>query len=409
MDATTATKTTVIPAAAKADIERMDALRYTPYLLLLNDAFGRLLSYYYEIEREAQTSEGESMALYVQKILSTVHALRLKFAFSPDYFMRPGVDLANSGFPHFHDIIKLDTDLASRHERLPKLPELGLSREMLLEFLMRPGVEPPVRNSEEFRKLQWQYAERAYYECLDLRKQFFRFTPGKLFEVDASSFKEKKRRAYQFSWGCYDSERNIPCVYFMLLTQDQDEVPLDKKDNPEFERFLHAIDVIASRAPKELLPIAVRLDEGFKGLYPKALKRIVMGPLVSPLLWDGKSGVHSDVAARILPVFKDAELEANDFVLFFSTEMVVSKREEVPATFKSVLGLDKARQIFEVPKNDRESLRRKASAYHDYCILPHRLRQHLTDDVRSGIPELAATDLEMLAYQRTEEGVVNVG
>lgn len=395
---------------APAGIERMDPVRYTPYMNLLSDAFQRLLAYYGEVEKQAQTSEGESMALYVQKILATMKALRLKHAFSPAYFLRPGADLAQSGFPHYQDIIKLDSDLAARAERLPKLPELDDTREMLLDFIMRPGTNAPVRNAEIFRQLQWQFAERAYYESLDLRQQFFRFTPGKLFEADPRFFsKEKGRRAYQFSWGCYDSQRNRPCVYFMLVLQDEKEVPLDRENNPEFDRFLQSIDSIASRAPEQLLPIAVRLDESFKGLYPKALKRICMGPLVSPLLCEGEGCVYSDIAAQLLPVFEAAGLQREDFVLFFSTEMVVSKREEVPATFKSVLGFDKVRQIFEVPKTDRELLRRQASAYRTFCILPHRLRQHLTEEMRACVPEFADPELTMLAYQRTEEGVVNVG
>src|SRR4051812_11809630 len=73
------------------NIERMDSIRYTTYLGLLTDAFKRLLAYYGEVEREAKTSEGESMALYVQKVLATVQSLRLKHSFSPEYFVRPGV------------------------------------------------------------------------------------------------------------------------------------------------------------------------------------------------------------------------------------------------------------------------------------------------------------------------------
>lgn len=391
-------------------IEWMEPPRYTPYLKLLADAFERLLAYYGEIEREAQVTEAESMALYVQKMLATVKALRLKHAFSPTYFLRPGVDLADSGFPHFHDIIKIDSDLASREERLPKLPELEVSREMMLDCLMQPGVNAPVRESEVFRKLQWQFAERAYFDSLGLRQQFFRYTPGKLFEMDPVSVSAKEgRRAYQFSWGCYDSARNRPCVYFMLVEQDTTEKPLDGKDNPELERFLQTIDSIASRAPEELAPIAVRLDEAFRGLYPKALKRVCLGPLVSPLLWDGEAGARSELTSELMPLFKEAALEEKDFVLFFSTEMVMSGREEKPATLRSALGLDKVRQIYDVPRTDRELVRRKASAYQDYCILPHRLRQHLTDDVRARIQEFASPNLVLLAYQRTEEGVVNVG
>jgi hypothetical protein len=393
-------------------IERMDPLRYTVYLGLLADAFKGLLAYYGEVEREAQTSEGESMALYVQKILATVYALRLKHSFSPAYFARPGVDLADSGFPHFHDIMTLDADLSTRSERLPKLPEVELSRQMLLEYLMHPGTEAPVRQSEECRKLLWQIAERAYLEYINLRQQFFRFTPGKLLTADPASFsKEKGRRAYHFSWGCYDSQRNRPCVYFMLMTQDEKDTPLDHPDNPEYVRFLQAVDNIASRAPEELSPIATRLDEAFRTLYPKALKRFCIGPLVSPLLWDGDGTVaRAPLAQILLPCFTRAELAQNDFALFFSTEMVISEREEMPATLRSVLGMDKARQIFHVPKNDRKSLRRGASAYNVYGILPHRLRQHLSDEMLAEIQNLLdAEELEMLTYQRTEEGVTNVG
>jgi hypothetical protein len=392
-------------------IERMDSLRYTVYLGLLADAFKRLLAYYGEVEREAATSEGESMALYVQKILATVQALRLKHSFSPDYFARPGVDLADSGFPHFHDIMTFDADLSTRGERLPKLPEIDFLRHSLLEYLMSPKAEVPVRNSEECRKIQWMIAERAYLEQLDLRKQFFRFTPGKLFAADPKTFSEEKgRRAYHFSWGCYDSQRNRPCVYFMLMTQDESEVSLEQKDNPEFVRFLQAIDNIASRAPEGLSSIAVRLDEAFRKLYPKALKRFCLGPLVSPLLWNGcKTSSCPKLAQVLLPYFREAGVEENDFVLFFSTEMVVSEREETPSTLRSVLG-DKARQIFHVPKNDRKLLRRGASAYQMYCILPHRLRQHLNNEVLAEVHKLLDVDgLEMLTYQRTEEGVTNVG
>ena len=405
MDATT----TVGPADG---IERMDSLRYTVYLGLLADAFKRLLAYYGEVEREAQTSEGESMALYVQKILATVYALRLKHSFSPAYFARPGVDLADSGFPHFHDIMTLDADLSTRSERLPKLPEVELSRQMLLDYLMHQGAEVPVRQSEQCRKLFWQIAERAYLENLDLRRQFFRFTPGKLLTADPDSFsKEKGRRAFHFSWGCYDPQRNRPCVYFMLMTQDEKEAPLDNRDNPEYVRFLQTVDSIASRAPEELSPIATRLDEAFRALYPKALKRFCIGPLASPLLWDGrKTDACSPLAQIFLPGFAQAELVQNDFVLFFSTEMVISEREEMPATLRSVLGMDKARQIFYVPKNDRKSLRRGASAYKMYCILPHRLRQHLSDEMVAEVQKiLDVEELEMLTYQRTEEGVTNVG
>src|SRR6202012_2580242 len=101
-----------VPACA--GVGDMDPIHYTTYIQLLSKALKFLLSYYGEVEREAQTTEAESMALYVEKILQTIKVLRLKHAFSPEYFIRPGVDLADSGFPEFHDIMTLDGDLATR-------------------------------------------------------------------------------------------------------------------------------------------------------------------------------------------------------------------------------------------------------------------------------------------------------
>lgn len=395
-------------------IEQMDAIRYTAYMELLSRAFKGVCTYYARIEQEAQIFEGESMALYVQKILATVQALRLRHSFSPAHFMRPGVDLADSGFPHFHDIMMLDADLSTMDERLPKLPDIEHSRDALLNFLMQPGTENPVRQYEEYRNLQWRVAERAYLESLDLRVQFFRFTPGKLFEVNSVIFsKEQNRRGYHFSWGCYDSTRNRPCVYFMLLTQDELEMPLDKRDNPEYVRFLQTIDNIASRAPEQLAAIAVRLDEAFRTLYPKALKRFCFGPLVSPLLLDGHDddAQGSALARLLMPVMKEAELEQNDFALFFSAETIISNREEIPVnlSIRSVLGMEKPRQIFRAPKTDLKLIRRGATAYKTYCILPHRLRQHLSNQLLGEIKVvLDANDIELVPYQHSAEGEIDV-
>lgn len=393
-------------------IQQMDSIRYTAYLSLLTSAFKRLSAYYGEVEQNAQTLESESMSLYVQKILSTVYGLRLKHSFSPQYFARPGVDLTDSGFPHFHDIMTLDADLATRAERLPKLLDVESSKRVLLDLLMKADTPSPVRQSDEVRKMQWQIAERSYLEGLNLRTQFFRFTPGKLFKASSESYSsEANRRGYHFSWGCYDSERNRPCVYFMLMTQDDRDVQLDHPDNPEYVRFVQTVDAVASRAPEKLMPIAVRLDEAFRGIHPKALKRICLGPLISPLLWDGgEKSIRSPLAQILLPVFSQAGLAPTDFVLFFSTEMIVSEREVIPNSIKSVLGIDKARQIFCVPKNDRQLLRRQASASTTYCILPHRLRQHLDGLTLVEIAKtMGAEDVKLLTYQANQEGVTHVG
>lgn len=392
------------------DRTEVEPTRYRDYVRLLDRVLENLRRYYEAEEKDKKTREEESVALYAYKFLETIKSLRLKYLFSPMYLARPGVDLTTSGFPHFYDITLLDSDLSTREERLPKMGEMQELKNLLLEHLMVvPQRGSEAKHTEIELGYLWQISERAYLEGLDIRKQFFQFTPGKLVPVPLEEFAEEGRRSYAFSWGCYDSESNRPSVYFMLLSQDERERPLHDANNPELVKFLETVQHIAARAPVNLSVIAIRLDESFKTLYPKALKRLSIGPLFAPMLSKGiGNGTMSDsFAHRLMPIFERAELPDNDFVLFFSTEFVYSEREEIPHQLLS-FGKQKVRQIFHVPKNDRKLMRHGATAIRQYALMPHRLRQHLSQEDLSGIPELS--DREYLVYGTEQEGeILNVG
>lgn len=391
------------------DRTEFDPVRYRDYVRLLERVFENLGRYYEAAEKEGKTREEESMALYAHKFLATIRSLRLKYLFSPVYLARPGVDLTESGFPHFYDITQLDADLSTRDERLPKLPELESLKGMLLEHLMTiPPQEMTERHREKELQYLWQISERAYLEGLDIRTQFFQFTPGKLIPVGKEEFAEDGRRSYAFSWGCYDTESNRPAAYVLLFTQDESERPLDALDNPAYVQFLESVRHIAARAPMNLSAIATRLDESFKNLYPKGLKRFSIGPLVAPMLHkgmiaekDGDSLVH-----RLMPIFKRADLDDEDFVLFFSTEFVFSEREEIPHSLLP-FGRQKARQIFFVPKNDRALFKRGATTFGQYALMPHRLRQHLTESEVREMPLMHGA--EFLIYDEQQGEILNVG
>jgi uncharacterized protein (DUF1330 family) len=396
------------PIVSDPNNHAVDSPRYRDYLRLMERVVRKFGRYYLSTERELRTREEESMAIYALKFLQTIRALRLKYLYSPLYLAQPRIDLTDSGFPSAYDISLLDADLATKNERLPKFASLETLKQKLLDNLMTiPSDEDRDRHEEKRRDLQWQISERAYLESLDLRTQFFQFTPGKLLEIPAEDFAEEGRRAYIFSWGCYDRERNRPGVYFMILTQDLKERPLET-GSPAYMMFLETIQGIACRTPDNLRAIAVRLDESFATLHPKMLKRIMVGPLVSPMLHrnvETYTPQPGSLEARLMPVIERAELKSNDFVLLFSTEFVYSEREEVPQHFLS-LKRPKARQIFHVPKNDRDLLKRGASSVTRYALLPHALRQHLNDEDVKHVPELAGC--EYLIYQ-TKGDVINVG
>jgi len=318
----------------------LDPLTYREYIELLLNVFKHLRSYYRSGEDGMETQEEVSMALYASKFLNSVRALRFKFRWSPLYLGQPGVDLKESGFPNFIDIMRLETDLGSRGERLPKLPPLEDLKLMFLNHFMSLPEDPEERQKWEDKNngYCWQIAERSYLEMLNLRTVFFMFTPGKVFPVlDAEDklIEERGRRAFHFSWGCYDSDRNRPCVYFMYLEQDTSEPRLDLPDSqgydPSYFQFLHLIQHIGGRAPDNLMAMAAALDESLDvTLHPKVLKRITFGPLVSPLLYRAHPPEKGSVAERLLPLFSKAQLSESDFVIFFTSEMVTSDRESIP-------------------------------------------------------------------------------
>ncbi len=386
------------------NIVSMDPVRYSVYISLLTRVFGYLGRYYEGVEREQQTSEADSMVIYTKKFLSTINAFALKNRYSPEYLRRPEVSLTQSGFPYYYDVTQLDADLSTRGERLPKFAPLDDLKRALLEHVMAgPRAEGAERYLDYMTSYLWQISERAYLEQLDLRTHFFQFTPGKLFPLQNGSETNEGRRSYTFSWGCYDPERNRPCVYTMMLEQDISETALHAPNNPEYIKFLEVVRQVAARAPENLKAIGVRLDESFRTLYPKMLKRVCLGPLISPLLYTDVEADPTSLGGRLVPVFRRADLADQEFSLFFSTEYVLSEREEFIPQF---LGKQKVRQIFSIPKHDHELLRRGATAAVNYVMLPHRLLQNFTADDFALIPEVASAD--RLAYQ-PEGDVIDVG
>lgn len=391
----------------RKQIVPMDALRYSAYLRMLERVSATLLKYYDTVDEHASRAERESMILYAQKFLETIRSLRLRYIHSPMYRIRPGIDLTVSGFPHYYDINQLTADLSQRQERLPKLASMDNLKAMLLEHTMTAAgkveLEGAAHDTEQ--NLLWQISERAYLEGLDLRKQFYQFTPGKLLALPDGEFEDQGRRAYSFSWGCYDSETNRPYVYFMIITQDRSAPPLTET-SPDYVKFLDTIQHIAARAPANLSAIAIRLDESFRTLYPKALKRICVGPLISPRIFAGQEVPPPEtLAGRMLPIFERAEVAEDDFVIFFDTEYAFSSHEEVVQRLLP-FGENKPRQIFHVPKNDQRLLKRGSATIVSHAIMPHRLRQQLSTVDPSIMPELSG--VELFIYEPQGE-IIRVG
>lgn len=402
----------VLPDLRAGTVEVSDPLMYSAYARMTWTALSHL-EIYYRRNSNGETSEAESMAIFVEKIIQTTRALELKHRFNKDNAGHPII--AASGFPYTFDIRDLQADLASAHERIPKLPTVEFSREKLLDLIMVGKPDPKLedgvalaRYEEERDRLLWQIAERAYFDSLDLRKQFFYFTPGKLFPVPPEEWhgREVGRRAYRFSWGCWDPETHKPCVYFLLFTQDETE-PALTDDSPEYAQFLRAVERVGTRAPKQLAVVFAQLDEFSSNfIHPKMLKRIMFGPLISPLLYkDKEPAAIPPLVAQLSPVFTECSAIEDESVLFFSTEFVFSSGEHTPSgtLAQRLFGSHepKLRQVFTIPRTDR------SLSLQTYAILSHRLRQHLSEELIASVPELSG--VEFLAFDEETKGVAHVG
>lgn len=386
-------------------IEKVDPVRYRDYLRLLNRVFTCFERYYADIEKDAGISEAESVSYFARRFLQTIASLRLKYMYSPSYVRRPGVDLAYTGFPHAYDISTLYADVSTKAERLVKLPSSEALKSMLLENVMTiPELESEERHLAQRIHRLYQLSDRAFLEGLDIGVQFFTYTPGKLDVVAQDDYTEVGRRAYVYSWGTFEHERNAPILYTMLFGQDEHDPPFDIS-SAEFEKFRDTIGHITAHTPEKLSMVACQIDDSFRTLYPKTLKRILIGPLVSPLFYKGEGELDpKSLAARILPALRRAGSEDSDFVLFFDVEVVVSARESPP---REQYGYTKVRQIYQIDHVRSEVERLGASAVQRFVIMPMWLQQHLTEADIDQLPEFRGA--QRLLSQNDREGVIHVG
>ncbi len=379
---------------------------YSAYLRLIRQAFRRLKSLYKE-----DTSEFQSMHIYAKKFMRTIRALQLKYQHRPSYRAKPAINIANSGFPRFVEIMELMTDLIRKDERLSKLLSEEQAKSDLLEIVM--GEPSPDDVAEQLRwekekSLLWQIAERSYLELLDLREIFFHFTPGKIFPAEEMlKPRVNGRNVYHFSWACFDSQTNLPYIYLMLFEHEGGEKLLTA-DNPSVIQLLEVIQEVGGRAPDQLVEIVGRIDETLPNIYPRVLKRNRVGPIYSPLLYQGVSDLDpGSFAGRVGPHFEHAQLHPDDFILFFETEMVVSEGEKVSSSVFS-LGRKKGRQVFNIPKTNRDLMRRGSTSVSRHVLLPHRFRQHLSPEVIKILPEFS-NGIDFVTYTEKEGEVQRVG
>lgn len=341
--------------------------RYARYFNQLEFVFELLIHYHAKLT-SGSNFEHTELSAFFRRLLRTIAALRLKYTHAPG---RPlWIDFSTSGFPNFLEVSALQADYEARHGRLAALAPLAVLKQRALDALFERLEDP--------REILAELSELSYLSMLGPESVAFPVNIGSVLRTG----ERDGCRTYAIAWSCYDFQTN--CPYFHVLSFDQNaaELPLEEEGR-NYHDLCKAIQADGSRAP-EIGILAAAIDEA--GLVlPKILKRIAVGPLYSALLLAERSATDGDaVESALRPALLGQGETQRTFALFFTEEIVVSKRQELTRSILSPAG--KVRQIFAIEETDPECYRRRASMVLPKVILPHALLQHLSLAEQRSIP-----------------------
>lgn len=342
---------------------------YACYHNLMATALERLIKWY----RKAASSgneEAATVAASMDRLLYTIKVLRWKYLHSNGDSLK--VDLTDSGFPSSSEIFSMETDLATRSEKLITLDQPGNLKAQILEAMMKQGEEP----EHLLRKL----SERVYFEQLGKGKLFLSFNPGELKLMKET----EKHRTYVFTWSCYDFSTSRPYIHIMTFDQSIDSDPL-VEGSASYDQFMKVVKHEGSRAPGVFV-IAANIDAAMEDIHPKLLKRICLGPLFSPFLITSHNYSEDELCVAVTERLLELKGDPEDVVFFFDDEILFSKRQKVES---GVFRKERVREIFHIPEEDPACYKREASVVHRNVMLPHSLMQHIENKDGIEIPGFA--------------------
>jgi hypothetical protein len=303
--------------------------------------------------------EIEAIEAYLGRLANSFTALSIKYLMTGLVHNKlPAkleIDQSDSGFPIFGEILRLAEDQVRAEEMLVDLPPGERLRAEMVDHILKYKTMP--------RDLQFAMSQRVYYEMLRDRPLFLHRSAPIFVSLPAS--KDGNAR-FLVHWAVYDSDRNTPNLYLMVLEDSQ----YPSVDGDDILRELVEKHLIAqSLSSLKLLTIATGFDKDFERLHPKEIKRIHVGPLYS-----NRFTRHADAIQEIL---READDDAGqDWVFCWTVETLFSK--ESRRTPSGLFG-DTLEQIYHVDLLSPEVFEAGASAIERAMILPHRPYQCLME------------------------------
>lgn len=317
-----------------------------------------------EKDRAFSGMDGDAVGGYIAALDRTFDALSLKYLVSGRL---PGlgpkhltIDLHESGFPVFQEIVTMANDAAQAARHLEGMPGAARLKDEMVRQIVGERVVPT--------KLQYALSQRLYYESLAAGGQFFaQMHPAAEFISEVSG----GRRGYLLHWAVYDAQANLPVIYLMeVVDSGRRALPVDEGRWPAVQAHLLAQSV----GGLKLLTIAKGFDTDFADLHPKRLRRIRLGPMYSAA-FTLQTGAIRDVLAEA----KAAQGE--DWALAWTVEELVSERVEIEAGWFSKT----EREVFRLDPLAAAEADSGATRIARSMILPERPFQVMAEKDPEGV------------------------
>ncbi|MFK7940390.1 MAG: hypothetical protein AB8B82_13505 [Roseovarius sp.] len=328
------------------------------------EKFGRITQHLNRVaavmkaEGELRSDEVEILTEYVQGLAYTFRALSMKYLLvgrdTGQFFGSLAMDVQESGFPVFNELLVMANDAQQASRHLANMPDPAQLKQEMVEQIISTRAIPT--------KLQFALSQRLYYEELMRGYMFWAQNDPQLLWIEGFD----DRRKYLVHWAVYDSQVNLPTIYLMEI-EDTGRTPLprDQRRWPEVQAHLMS----QALGGLKLLTIARGFDEAFDNLHPKRLRRLHVGPMYSHA-FTRQTGPIRDVLA-------DANApEGQDWAMAWTDEVLESERvkQEKSGWFGTV-----EREVFALDPFSGRGADTGATRMTRSIILPERPYQVLAE------------------------------
>ncbi|MEO0370347.1 MAG: hypothetical protein AAF231_02725 [Pseudomonadota bacterium] len=318
------------------------------------------------MQADGQLSEPEIDVLtgYVRGLSYTFRALSMKYLLvgrdTGHFFGSLAMDVTESGFPVFNELMVMANDAQQAARHLQNMPNPEQLKAQMVEQIIGERAIPT--------RLQFSLSQRLYYEELAKGHLFWaRNDPTAVWLTGI-----QPRVTYLVHWAVYDSQLNLPTVYLMELEDSGGGkgLPIDGRRWPEVQAHLMG----QALGGLKLLTIAKGFDEAFDDLHPKRLRRLHLGPMYSHAFTRQSGPIREVLAEARAP-------EGQDWALAWTDEVLESERvvEEKSGWFGSV-----EREVFALDPFAGRGAETGATRMQRSLILPERPYQVLAEKAPAG-------------------------